>query len=70
MFDIKGIEKLSKAIKKIGDKAEPYLEDAVNDAGNIVLKKAEQKAKGSLKNSMKLKSATKSRGSISSQIII
>ena len=70
MFEIKGLDKLSSALATMGEKAIPIIETAVDNSGNVVLKRAQQKAKGNLKNSMELKKAKNTSGQIYSQVAI
>lgn len=68
MFEVKGMDELQKMFSRMPDELESELESAVNEIGDVVLKKAQAKAKGSLKNGIELKRAKKNGGYISGQL--
>lgn len=60
-FEIIGLNELIKAFAALGDDAMPYLVDATNAAGEIILQRTKEKAPvgtGALRDSLKLKRAT------------
>lgn len=60
-FEIVGLNELIKAFATLGDEAMPYLVEATNAAGEIILKRTKEKVPtgtGALRDSLKLKRAT------------
>ena len=70
MFEIQGMTELQKLFEQMPDELQRELESAVDEMGDVVLKKAQAIAPGDLKNGIEKKTVTSKNGRISGYLTL